>query len=142
YAYLRQVTQAALVIQNQYRNYCENKRFKKSQESETTAGFLLPREANVNTNPASVILWDPMHSPKATERACRKREATMSVTHGAHCPAPAKIALSSAVQHQHRNQSQPPSTIQESNGNNNSSVTTNNNSNNNNNNSNNYYAHK
>ena len=30
YIYYRQMTKAAQVIQNQYRNYCEHKRFKKS----------------------------------------------------------------------------------------------------------------
>ncbi|CAG7716674.1 unnamed protein product, partial [Allacma fusca] len=74
YAYLRQVTQAALVIQNQYRNYCENKRFKKSQESETTAGFLLPREANVNTNPASVMR---SYSQRRQHQAARKIQQFM-----------------------------------------------------------------
>jgi len=49
YAYLRQVTQAALVIQNQYRNYCENKRFKKSQESDKYR--LRENVSSFNNNP-------------------------------------------------------------------------------------------
>jgi calmodulin-binding transcription activator len=37
YAYYRQMTHAALVIQNGYRSYCENKRFKKSQNTNSCA---------------------------------------------------------------------------------------------------------
>lgn len=36
YAYYRQMTHAALVIQNGYRSYCENKRFKKSQNQSSS----------------------------------------------------------------------------------------------------------
>lgn len=36
FAYYRQMTHAALVIQNGYRSYCENKRFKKSQNQNTS----------------------------------------------------------------------------------------------------------
>lgn len=36
YAYYRQMTHAALVIQNGYRSYCENKRFKKSQNQNSS----------------------------------------------------------------------------------------------------------
>jgi hypothetical protein len=33
YAYFKQMTRAAMVIQNGFRSYCEHKRFKKSQEA-------------------------------------------------------------------------------------------------------------
>lgn len=36
YAYYRQMTHAALIIQNSYRSYCENKRFKKSQNQSSS----------------------------------------------------------------------------------------------------------
>lgn len=36
YAYYRQMTHAALVIQNGYRSYCENKRFKKTQNQNSS----------------------------------------------------------------------------------------------------------
>ena len=35
YTYLKQMTKAATVIQNQYRSYAEHKRFKKSEEAAT-----------------------------------------------------------------------------------------------------------
>lgn len=33
YAYFKQMTRAAMVIQNGFRSYCEHKRFKKNQEA-------------------------------------------------------------------------------------------------------------
>lgn len=36
--YLKQMTKAAVVIQNQFRSYYEHKRFKKNMESSTDAG--------------------------------------------------------------------------------------------------------
>lgn len=54
YVYLKQMTKAAVVIQNQFRSYYEHKRFKKNMESPSTSSNSSGGGANVGLASAAV----------------------------------------------------------------------------------------